>query len=59
MEDVQTEKWGENRNRSLRRLHFTIGIESTEKSRPNGRLYKNNSEKILFSHDIPLLKFRI
>ena len=30
-----------------------IGILET-KSRPNGRLYENNLEKNLFSHDIPL-----
>ncbi|ATV51849.1 hypothetical protein CTM50_01430 [Prevotella intermedia] len=55
MEDVQAEKCGENKKRSLRGLHLIIkrNIRKT-KSRPNGQLYENNSEKILFSHDILL-----
>ncbi|APW33826.1 hypothetical protein DOE52_08900 [Porphyromonas gingivalis] len=55
MEDVQTEKRGENKKRSLRGLHLIIKRNTRKtKSRPNGRLYENNLEKILFSHDIPL-----
>ncbi|ERJ86921.1 hypothetical protein HMPREF1990_02001 [Porphyromonas gingivalis W4087] len=35
---------------------FSIGTEYIEnkKATPNGQLYENNLEKILFSHDIPL-----
>ena len=55
VEDVQAEKRGENKKRSLRRLHFIIRIEYTKtKSCPNDGLRKKSREKILFSYDIPL-----
>jgi len=55
VEDVQAEKRGENKKRSFRGLHLIIKRNTLKtKSRPNGRLYENNLEKILFSHDIPL-----
>ncbi|EGQ14036.1 hypothetical protein HMPREF9136_1571 [Prevotella dentalis DSM 3688] len=37
MEDVQTEKQGENRKRSLRRQHFIIRIKYTENKKPPQR----------------------